>query len=99
MYQIELYEYHESGTYSEFSSGSKQTDISKSISVVKMQYTPHQAYASKSQSRYGSVTYWKNILGHAMVYVNKDMPEVEWILQPTYTRLFKLIVSVVSEGL
>jgi hypothetical protein len=35
MYQIELYEYHESGTYSEFSSGSKQTDISKSISVVK----------------------------------------------------------------
>jgi hypothetical protein len=34
-----------------------------------------------------------------MVYVNKDMPEVELILQPTYTRLFKLIVSVVSEGL
>jgi small-conductance mechanosensitive channel len=26
----------------------KNADISKSISVVKMQYTPHQAYASKA---------------------------------------------------
>jgi hypothetical protein len=55
MYQIE-HEYHgshkhESKRYYTGVSGStstKNADISKSISVVKMQYTPHQAYASKT---------------------------------------------------
>jgi hypothetical protein len=76
----------------------KNADISKSISVEDAIYST-QAYASKKAKVWISDVLKQTFSDMQWFTSTKICRKLNWILQPTYTRLFKVKVSVVSEGI